>query len=76
MSILLYSYSWDITLDEIGIVFVTPDVAIYKCRDEVTGGLDADGNPRQPEKRLAAAVYVKKNGKWLWTTWFSRPIQE
>ena len=63
-------------VDDIGIVFVTPDVAIYKFRDEVSGALDADGNTRQPYKRLMAVPYVKKNGKWLWTTWFSRIIEE
>jgi ketosteroid isomerase-like protein len=63
-------------LDEIGIVFVSPDVAIYKNRDEVAGELDADGNPIQPYKRLFALVFVKNNSRWLWTTWFSRTIEE
>lgn len=63
-------------LDEIGIVFVTPDVAIYKYRDKATGGLDADGKPNPPQKRLNADVYVKKNGKWLTHSWYWRPIEE
>jgi ketosteroid isomerase-like protein len=61
-------------LDEIGIVFVTPDVAIYKYRDETTGAIDADGKAIPPYKRLYALVLVKKNGNWLWTTFFARRI--
>ena len=62
--------------DEIGIVFVTSDVAIYKHNDEVTNFLDADGKPRPPFKRLSARVFVKKNGSWLFATQFYRTIEE
>ena len=63
-------------LDEIGIVFVTPDVAIYKYRFEMTGDVDAEGKPLPPTKRLSARVFVKKNGKWLHAAAFARPIEE
>jgi uncharacterized protein (TIGR02246 family) len=63
-------------LEEIGIVFVAPDVAIYKERHEITGSLDADGKPVPPGKRLTARVFVKKNGKWLFSANFARPIEE
>ena len=63
-------------LDEIGIIFVTPDVAIFKMRGEFTGMLDADGKPLPPLKRLIAHVYVKKNSRWLRAAWFGRPIEE
>ena len=63
-------------LDEIGIVFVTSDVAIYKHYDEVTGRLDDDGKSVPPFKRLSARVFVKKNGKWLYVAGFHRPIEE
>jgi hypothetical protein len=63
-------------LEEIGIVFITPEVAIHKCREETSNYLDADGKPLPPSKRLAARVLVKKNGKWLYTASFSRPIEE
>ena len=63
-------------VDEIGIVFVTPDVAIYKFREKTTGLLDADGKTLPERKRLRADVYVKKDGKWLAATFFTRPIEE
>jgi uncharacterized protein (TIGR02246 family) len=63
-------------LDEIGIVFVTPDVAIYKHNDEITGSLDDDGDPLPPNKRLSARVFVKKNGRWLFASHFFRTIEE
>ena len=62
--------------EEIGIVFVTPDVAIHKYRYEITGRVDSDGKPLPPQKYLNARVLVKKNGKWLYTAVFARPIEE
>jgi ketosteroid isomerase-like protein len=62
--------------DEIGIVFVTNDVAIYKTYVDVTGILDEDGNPQPLLRRLFAWILLKKNGRWLWTTWFNRTIEE
>lgn len=63
-------------LEEIGIVFVTPDVAIYKVRDEMSGELDAAGKALPPFKMIRARVLVKKNGKWLYAATFSRRIEE
>ena len=63
-------------VDEIGIVFVAPNVAIYKFRDRTTGRQDADGKPLPPRLRLRADVYVKKDGKWMAATFFARPIEE
>jgi uncharacterized protein (TIGR02246 family) len=62
-------------LNEIGIVFVTQDVAIYKFRIEYTGWID-DGNSQPPMKYLRALVLAKRNGKWLFVTPFNRPIEE
>ena len=63
-------------IEEIGIVFVAPDVAIHKARYESTGYLDENGNPEPPAKYLVARVMVKRNGKWLQTTYLSRPTEE
>ena len=63
-------------LDEIGITFVTPDVAIFKEYGENTDRLDADGKPLPPQKALEAWVLVKKNGKWLGAAIFTRPAEE
>lgn len=63
-------------LEEIGIVFVTPDVAIYKLRMEVTNWIGQDGKPQPPAKYLRALILVKRNGKWLFAAPFNRPIEE
>jgi uncharacterized protein (TIGR02246 family) len=64
-------------LEEIGIIFVTPDVAIYKSRRENTGYVDEEGKPlTQSRKSLMAWVQVKKGGKWMNVAFFSRPIIE
>ena len=63
-------------LEEIGIVFVTPDVAIYKARNEWSGFVDEDGKPIPPAKNLRANVYVKQGGKWLVAATFWRTIEE
>ena len=63
-------------LEGIGIIFVTPDVAIYKARRDNTGLVDEDGKALPQLKWLGAWVMVKKNGKWLSAAFFSRPIEE
>jgi uncharacterized protein (TIGR02246 family) len=63
-------------LEEIGFVFVTPDVAIHKMRGEAIGLLDADNQPLPPLKLLAARIFVKRNSKWLLAADFFRPIEE
>ncbi len=63
-------------LEEIGIIFVTPDVAVYKARMDNTGLVDEDGKPLPQLKWLGAWVMVKKNGKWLSAAFFSRLIEE
>ena len=51
-------------LEEISIVFLTPDVAVHKFYEENSGWLDDEGKPMPPLKGLRAYAYVKKNGKW------------
>jgi uncharacterized protein (TIGR02246 family) len=62
-------------LEEIGIVFVTPDVAIYKSKRVTTGTVDAEGNPLPPEKVMFARVMVKREGRWYLAAWFGAPLQ-
>jgi len=61
---------------EIGIVFVTPDVAIYKAYAERTGMVNGDGKVMPPSKGLGAWILVKKGGVWLFAASFHRPIEE
>ena len=63
-------------LEEIAIIFVTPDVAIYKDRHELSGWVDADGQQLPPLKRLWGGMFAKKNGKWLIAGQFIRRIEE
>ena len=63
-------------LEEIGIIFFTPDVAVYKALMDNTGMVDEDGKPLPQVKWLGAWIMVKKNGKWLGAAFFSRPIEE
>jgi uncharacterized protein (TIGR02246 family) len=62
-------------LGEIGIVFVTDDVAIYKSRRVTTGTVDAEGNPLPPQKVMFARVLVKRDGRWYLAAWFGTPIE-
>jgi len=63
-------------VDEIGLVFVTPDAAIYKLRCQTTGIVDGNGNRLPPIKFLQAVVYVKRDNQWLRAATFSRDIEE
>ena len=63
-------------LEEIGIIFFTPDVAVYKALMDNTGRVDEDGKPLPQVKWLAAVVMVKRNGQWLQAAFFTRPIEE
>jgi uncharacterized protein (TIGR02246 family) len=63
-------------LEEIDIVFVTPDVAIYKSRGERTGRVDASGKPLPPNQAIYARVFVKRNDTWLLAASFYQMISE
>jgi len=63
-------------LEEIGIVFVTPEIAIYKALRDNTGMVDEEGKRLPQVKWLGAWVLVKRNGKWLSAAFFSRPVEE
>jgi uncharacterized protein (TIGR02246 family) len=62
-------------IEEIGLEFITPEVAILITRFEFNNRPpDADGNPQPPEQYYDANVYVKKDGRWLRKAAFLRPI--
>ena len=58
-------------LEEIGIIFFTPDVAVYKALMDNTGLVDEDGEPLPQVKFLVASVLVKKNDQWLFAAFFT-----
>jgi uncharacterized protein (TIGR02246 family) len=63
-------------LEEIGIVFVTPDVAIYKSRRVTTGTVDAKGAPLPPQRVQFARILVRREGRWYLAAWFGSPVAE
>jgi ketosteroid isomerase-like protein len=63
-------------IEEIGIVFVTDGVAIYKSTRVTKGTVDADGKPLPPEKVIFARVVVKREGRWYLAAWFGAPLNE
>ena len=63
-------------LDEIGIIFVAPDAAIFKARAELTGLVDEDGQAQPPNKWIGAWVMSKSNDKWLVSAIFNRDVEE
>jgi uncharacterized protein (TIGR02246 family) len=56
-------------LGEIGLIFVTPDTAIHKVRNEYA-------NEEDTWQMLIAWVLVKDNGKWRYAALFARRIEE
>ena len=62
--------------EEIGLVFLTSDVAIRKTRTVASGLLDEDGKPLPPQRALAARVFVKKDGKWSVAATLTTPVAE
>jgi ketosteroid isomerase-like protein len=59
---------------DFGIVFVTPDVAIWRGISEFRDRVDADGNPVPPQQVIGANVWVKRNGRWYRAATFVQPL--
>jgi hypothetical protein len=60
---------------ELGVVFLSADVALYKAYWEFSGMVDDAGSPLPPIKLLGACVMVQREGKWLMAAFFSRPAR-
>jgi uncharacterized protein (TIGR02246 family) len=60
-------------LEEIGLIFLTPDVAIYKARGKFSNQVDDEGKTTPPQQYLHAWVVVKQNGEWRVAALFSSP---
>ena len=65
-----YSY------EEIGIVFVTPDVAVFREEGGFSGRVDSDGKPLPTQKGIANRLLVRKDGKWKLASFFWGTIEE
>lgn len=62
-----------ITLIDLRIRFVRPDVAIVHQTHEMSGMLNSEGKTMAPHRELGIRVMVKERGKWL-TTAFHNTI--
>jgi hypothetical protein len=63
-------------VEEVGIVFVTDDVAIYKSRRQVIGTVDSMGKVLPPQTENLARIFVKREGRWFLSAWFQMPVAE
>jgi hypothetical protein len=61
-------------VEEVGIVFVTDDVAIYKSRRQVMGEVDSAGKKLPPQTVNLARIFVKREDGWLLSAWFAMPV--
>lgn len=67
-----------ITLLELRIRFVRPDVAIVHQTHETSGMLSAAGEKMPPHRELGIRVLVKEQGRWLTTAFHNtivRPME-
>jgi ketosteroid isomerase-like protein len=63
-------------VEELGISFISADVALYKARFERTGEIEKDGTPIPRSEWQGVWILAKKGGKWLIPAWYTRPIEE
>jgi len=61
-------------VEEVGIVFVTNDVAIYKSRRQVMGEVDSTGKKLPPQTVNLARIFVKRENRWQLSAWFAMPV--
>jgi uncharacterized protein (TIGR02246 family) len=60
-------------VEELGISFISSDVAIQKSRRELTGRTDTEGKPLPAQSQLFLRIFVKKDGRWLLRGFFPAP---
>ena len=63
-------------VEELGITFITPDVALYKARCESTGEIEKNGTPIPRNEWQGVWILAKNDGRCLIPAWYTRPIEE
>jgi hypothetical protein len=61
---------------DVGIDFITPDIAVYSFYTETTGLVDEEGKVQPPLKGRNGRLYVRKDGQWLLRKTFWRRVEE
>jgi ketosteroid isomerase-like protein len=51
-------------LEDMGVHFLTPNVAVFMGRYEFLDMVDAEGKPLPPQEFIGVNHYVKRNGQW------------
>lgn len=64
-----------ITLLDLRIRFIRPDVAIVHELHEMSGMLNDDGEKMPPDQELGIRVLVKEQGKWLITAFHNTIVR-
>ena len=67
-----------ITMQDLGIRFIRPDVAIVHETHEMNGLRNDKGETMPPHQELSIRVMVKEKGKWLITAFHNtsvRPVE-
>jgi len=64
-----------ITLRDLRIRFIRPDVAVVHELHEMSGMLNADGQKMPPHEELGIRVFVKEEGKWLITAFHNTIVR-
>jgi len=65
-----------LTLLDLRIRFIRPDVAIVHQSQETGGYPDGDGHTMPPQRELSIRVLVKEHGKWLTTAFQNTIVRE
>ena len=65
-----------ITLLDLRIRFIRPDVAIVHQTHEMSGMLNPDGQLMPPHRERSIRVVVKERGKWLTTAFHNTIVRE
>jgi uncharacterized protein (TIGR02246 family) len=60
-------------LDEIGLVLLTPEVALYRTYGEVRNAVDTNGQVQPPSRILEAWLFRKRGDNWRVAAYFTRP---
>ncbi|MGQ0384262.1 MAG: SgcJ/EcaC family oxidoreductase [Gammaproteobacteria bacterium] len=64
-----------ISLLELEVRFVRPDVAIVHQKHEMSGMLGPEGDRLPPHQELSIRVLVKESGKWLTTAFHNTTVR-
>jgi ketosteroid isomerase-like protein len=51
-------------LEDMGVHFLTPNVAVFMGRSEFANRVDEEGKPLPPREFIGVNHYVKRNGQW------------